>query len=108
MISLKQNHPEVIHFRTILLGTYFYRFNLEEPPFDDVRVRLAFNLATDRQAIVEKGNQRWASASYVASPTREPGLLTQRSRFRFDPRSNVALIQDYLEVKKGPKLTTQD
>ena len=50
---LKQNHPEIIHFEPYL-GTYFYRFNLEEPPFDDVRVRLAFNLATDRQAIVEK------------------------------------------------------
>ena len=33
------------------LGSYFYRVNVTKPPFEDVRVRKAFNLAIDKVAI---------------------------------------------------------
>ena len=82
---LKQNHPEVIHFEPYL-GTYFYRFNLEEPPFDDVRVRLAFNLATDRQAIVEKVT-KGGKCQPIALPHREPGVSHQNQDFALIPKS---------------------
>jgi oligopeptide transport system substrate-binding protein len=36
------------------LGTWFIRFNVTQPPFNDVRVRRAFALATDKRRITEK------------------------------------------------------
>jgi oligopeptide transport system substrate-binding protein len=37
-----------------LFATYFYRFNVTRPPFQDVRVRRAFALAIDKETIVER------------------------------------------------------
>ena len=58
------------------LVTYYYGFNTLKPPFDDPRVRLAFSLAIDRQALVDEvfqGNQepaRWLSPPGMrAAPT---------------------------------------
>ena len=81
---LKANHPNLIHFESYL-GTYFYRFNVEEPPFDDVRVRLAFNLATDRQAIVEKVTKGGQLPALCFTPPGTGGFSPE-PRFRFDPQ----------------------
>jgi len=37
-----------------LLGTYFFRFNVTRPPFNDPRVRRAFALAVDKPRMVRK------------------------------------------------------
>ncbi len=52
---------------TPLAGTYFYIFNTEKPPFNNVNIRKAFTLAINRQTIIEnilQGKQKPA-LSYV-------------------------------------------
>ncbi len=44
-----QKHPD--YYVWPYLGTYFYRFNVTKPPFDDVRVRKAFNLAVNKASL---------------------------------------------------------
>jgi oligopeptide transport system substrate-binding protein len=47
-----QAHPD--YYVSPHLGTYFFRFNVTQKPFDDVRVRKAFNLAVDKKDICER------------------------------------------------------
>jgi len=53
------------------LGSYFYRFNVHRPPFDDVRVRRALALAVDRLAICEKITKKGETPLWSLCP---PGM----------------------------------
>lgn len=53
------------------LCTYYYGFNTQKPPFNDPRVRLAFSLAVDRQALVDGVLQDNKAPAHWLSP---PGL----------------------------------
>lgn len=46
-----QLHPD--YYVQPYLGTYFFRFNVTKKPFDDPRVRKAFNQAVDKKVICE-------------------------------------------------------
>lgn len=44
-----------------IAGTYWYKFNTEKPPFNNVKIRKAFAYAIDRQSIIDnitQGNQK--------------------------------------------------
>lgn len=50
------------------LATYYYMFNVEADPFDDVRVRKAFALAIDRAQLVESVTQGGQAAAMAIVP----------------------------------------
>ncbi len=56
---------------TAYLGSYFYRVNVNQPPFDDPRVRRALALTIDRQAICERITKAGEKMAYGFCP---PGM----------------------------------
>ena len=63
------------YYVTPYLGTYFYRFNCEKPPFDNPKVRAAFSLSIDRTTITGyllKGGERATSSFCPPIKTYKP------------------------------------
>ena len=99
---LKEKYPDELHFEPYL-GTYFYRFNLNAAPFNDVRVRKAFALSVDRRRLVEKvlkGGQT-AATSFTPPGT---GGFNPAPGFGYDPDAAKALLNSYLAEKGLDKL----
>ncbi len=69
--SYREENPEVLHIDPFI-GTYFYRFNCEQEPLDDPRVRMALGLAIDRESIANDVLHETVSATGVFTP---PGLV---------------------------------
>ena len=94
---LKQNHPEWIHFEPYL-GTYYYRFNLEKPPFDDVRVRKTLSLSVNRDLLVEKVLKGGQLPAYCFTPPNTGGF-TAKEGYGYNPKKAKQLLDSYLKEK---------
>lgn len=75
------------------LGTYFYLFNTNRPPLDDVRVRRALSIAVDRVKLNNSVLQKSNTPAYSITP---PGTLGYHppKLFDFEPALARQLLAD--------------
>lgn len=53
-INAYRAQPSPPYQQEPMLGTYYYMFNIERPPVNDVRVRRALAMSVDRQQLIDK------------------------------------------------------
>ncbi len=75
----RREHPESVRVDPYN-GLYFYRYNVQRKPFDDVRVRRALALAIDRESLVKNVTLADETPAYNFVP---PNLLGYRSEHTF-------------------------
>lgn len=89
-----------------ILCTYYYGFNVEKPPFDDVNVRKAFSWAVDRTLLVEnvtKGGQipaRWFARPGLAGAA-DPAV----DDFGPPITADVEKAKEFLAASKYPTVS---
>ena len=88
----RKNNPGVLQVAPYL-GTYYYRFNVKKPPFDDPLVRKALNLAIDRKAIVTSITKGGELPAATFTPPDTMGY-TAESDLRFDPEEARRLLAE--------------
>ncbi|MEG3135557.1 ABC transporter substrate-binding protein [Rouxiella sp. T17] len=69
------------------LGVYYYAFNNQKPPFNDVRVRLALSLGLDRHIIAEKVLGQGQTAAFTVTPENTGG-------YNFTPTASASWTQE--------------
>lgn len=85
--------PELRLIQQRGLNISYWAFNTQKPPFQDVRVRQAFNFAINRQPIID--TVYFSSAELAVSPV-PPSLLPHEQQipiYRFDPSYARELLQ---------------
>jgi len=88
----REEQPEVLHLDPYL-GTFFFRLNVTRPPFDDPRVRRAFGMALDREALVEDILRGGEQPAYHYTPPNTAGY-TAEARVTQDVQAARALLAE--------------
>ncbi|NLA04290.1 MAG: peptide ABC transporter substrate-binding protein [Firmicutes bacterium] len=78
------------------LGTYYYIFNCEKEPFDDVKVRKALTMAIDRRAICEEVTRGGELPAFAFVP---PGIADIKEGSDFREEGGDFYEEDLEEAK---------
>jgi peptide/nickel transport system substrate-binding protein len=76
------------------MHTWYVVFNCQKPPFDDVRVRQAFNYAVDRQAIVEGILQNTGTLATGPLPPVLWSYTSEVPGYEFNPEKAKQLLTE--------------
>jgi oligopeptide transport system substrate-binding protein len=90
------------------LSVFYVGFNVNKPPFDDVKVRQAFNLALDKRRMVKLVFQDTVPVANGIVPPNMPGYQNpDLSDYEYDPDRALALIEEssYGDVADLPDIT---
>lgn len=60
-------------------GTYYFGFNLDKTPFNNLKVRQALNYAIDKEALVNEINSAWGTNHVVAQGLIPPSIMGYNS-----------------------------
>ncbi len=88
----RKKQPEVLQIHPYC-GVYFYRLNVTRPPFDDVRVRRAFSMALDRQALTQSVMKGGEAPAFYFTPPDTAGY-TCNHKVSFSPEKARALLAE--------------
>ncbi|HEY55090.1 MAG TPA: peptide ABC transporter substrate-binding protein [Dehalococcoidia bacterium] len=89
------------------LSFYYIGFNTDEPPFDDVNIRLAFSLAIDKDMLVSLVFKGMMQPAYGILPPGMPGFNQDLIGLEYDVEEALELIANssYGDVSQLPPIT---
>lgn len=90
--TYQANNPEKLNI-TPYLGTYYYRFNINKKPLDDVRVRRALAMSIDRQQLVSAVLKGGQIPAYNFTPPNTLGF-TAKAKITSDITKAQALLAE--------------
>jgi peptide/nickel transport system substrate-binding protein len=89
--------PKFIIDRTAELGTQYYEFNTTMPPFNNPKVRRAFNFAINKETIVENvlRGEAFSPGNYgICSQSLSGYDVTKLRGYKFNPDSAKQLLKE--------------
>ncbi len=98
----QKRNPDLLHLDTYL-SVYFYRFNTQRKPLDDVRVRRALALSINREDIVKHIMRGGQQPAFNFTPPGTGGFVAG-PQFKYDLAEAKRLIQEYLKDTGQDKL----
>ncbi|OAX47339.1 MULTISPECIES: peptide ABC transporter substrate-binding protein [Paenibacillus] len=93
--SVKAELPDEFK-ATGIASTYYYQFNVNEAPFNNVKIRKAFAMSIERQLIVDKVTQGGQIPAFGFVP---PGIRGENGEFR-DEHKDDYFTENVEEAKK--------